>query len=110
MQKILRYSISDLCADVEGVLAAVTRACRQPSGPYRVRGLVQLDSLVLLQLLPRGAAPAEVYCFSEVCDATEDDVVAVLNERWSAGFDCVGSVSAGDGLFLLLFARPESQA
>lgn len=110
MQKILRYSVADLCADVEGVSAAITHACRQPSGPYRVRGLVQVDDEVFIQLLPAAAGRTDVYRFAEACDVTEADVVALLTERWTAGFDCVGSVSTGDGLYLFLFARPEGAA
>ena len=110
MQKILHYTVADLCVDLEGVSAAVTKACRQPSGPYRVRGLVQVGDAVVLQLLPRRAGPGEEYRFVEVSDASAEDIAALLAERWAAGFDCLGAVSAGDGLTLCLFARPEDRA
>ena len=110
MQKILHYTVADLCVDLEGVSAAVTKACRQPSGPYRVRGLVQVGDAVVLQLLPRRIGAGEEYRFVEVSDASAEDIAALLAERWAAGFDCLGAVSAGDGLTLCLFARPEDRA
>ena len=110
MSKTLSYTVAGICADPEAVSAAITQACRLPSGPYRVRGLIQMEERVLLQLVPaRGAAP-ETYRFAEAYDGSEDDLISILGERWTAGFDCLGSVSAGDGLLLLLFASPEGPA
>jgi hypothetical protein len=110
MPKTLSYTVADICADLEGVSTAITQACRLPSGPYRVRGLIQLEERVLVQLVPTRGAEVETYRFAEACDGSEDDLVSLLGERWTAGFDCLGSVSAGDGLLLLLFARPEGAA
>jgi len=110
MQKILHYTVAGICADVDGVSAAITRACRQPSGRYRVRGLVQSGECVFVPLLPAPDGPAEEYHIVEVCDPADDEITALLNERWAAGFDAVGSVSAGDGLLLVLFARPDTPA
>lgn len=110
MHKILEYSVAGICADVDGTSAAITRSCRQPSGRYRVRGVVQSEERVFVLLLPAGAGPGEEYRLVEVCDAGEGEVMALLHERWAAGFDAIGSVSAGDGLLLVLFARPEASA
>lgn len=110
MSKTLSYTVADICADLEGVSAAVTQACRRSSGPYRVCGLIQRAERVLLQLVPGGHATPETYRFVEVFDPSDDELVCVLAERWTAGFDCRGSVSAGDGLVLLLLARPEGAA
>ncbi len=110
MQKILHYTVSDLCADAEGISEAITHACKASSGPYRVRGLVQAEEEVYLVLLPAPGRRTETYRFAEIYDTTGDSLVALLNERWAAGFDTVGSVAAGDGLLLVLFARSEGPA
>jgi hypothetical protein len=110
MQKTLQYTVAGICADVDGVSAAITRATRQPSGPYRVRGVLQADERVYVLLLPAPQGPPETYRFIEVCDRGEDELVALLSERWAAGFDAIGSVAAGDGLLLVLFARAEVPA
>ena len=110
MQRILRYTVADLCADPEGVAAALTHACRQASGPYRVRGLVQVEDQLYVPLLPSQGAPLETYQFAPLLDCTSDEVIALLNERWAAGFDSLASVMAGDGLCLVLLARPEGPA
>jgi hypothetical protein len=110
MQRTLRYTVAGICADVEAVSAAITQACRQSSGPYRVRDVVQAAEQVYVLLLPAAQGPLEVYHFAEVCDCGEDELVARLAERWEAGFDAIGSVWAGDGLLLVLFARPEVPA
>lgn len=108
--KTLSFTVAGICTDLEAVSAAITGACRLPSGPYRVRGLIQMEERVLVQLVPARGAVLETYRFSEACDGSEDDLICMLGERWTAGFDCLGSVSAGDGLLLLLFARPEAPA
>jgi hypothetical protein len=110
LPKTLSYTVAGICADGEAVSAAITQACRLPSGPYRVRGLIQMEERVLVQLLPAGGAALETYRFVEACDGSEDELLCLLAERWTAGFECLGSVSAGDGLLLLLFAVPEGPA
>jgi hypothetical protein len=108
--KTLSYTVADICADADGVAAAITRDCRLPSGPYRVRGLIQACDRILVQLVPAGKARLETYRFDEACDVSEDELITMLGERWAAGFECAGAVSAGDGLLLLLFAVPEGLA
>jgi hypothetical protein len=110
MSKTLSYTVAGICADLEAVSAAITQACRLPSGPYRVCGLVQRAELVLLQLVKKEHAGSETYRFVEAFDSSGDDLVGILSARWTAGFECRGSVSAGDGLVLLLFAGPEGTA
>jgi hypothetical protein len=110
MLKTLSYTVAAVCADLEAVSAAITHACRLPSGPYRVRGLIQTGERLLVQLVPTDGAALEAYRFVEACDGSEDDLIRILAERWTAGFKCLGSVSAGDGLLLLLLASPEGAA
>jgi len=110
MSKTLSLTVAGICTDLEAVSVSITHACRLPSGPYRICGLVQRAERVLLQLVPAGSAAPETYRFVEAFDGSEDDLISMLSERWTAGFDCRGSVAAGDGLLLLLFARPEGGA
>ena len=106
MQKIIQISLNDILADADGAAKRITSTCAHRSGPYRVSGICQVGEMAYVVLLPAGSAgPALAHRFVEIAEATPDDVIALLNERWSADFDCLGSVNTCDGLTLCLFAK-----
>ncbi len=106
MQKIVRFDIDDVVLDPESVQARLNQACSGRTGLYRVRGVCAVGGAVYFVLLPLAPdVSAETYVLAYVDDVSDAGFAAVLEERWSAGFDAVGSIAMGESAYVL-FARP----
>lgn len=107
MQKIVAFSVDDLRLDSQTVADALGRACGRREKTMFVNGMCQIQETVYFTLLPCGdrRKPPCQYVWVENEDCTDAGVTALLEERWAAGFDLIGSADGGDGLAFLLFAR-----
>lgn len=105
MQKIIRYDTDDLAVDLDGVAESLNRACTGRTGLYQVRSVCRVGESVCFVLLPlpQDSLP-ETYFFVTVDDESIPGFSAMLQARWAAGFDAVGTVRVGETL-LALFAR-----
>lgn len=108
-QKIVTFSISDLAFDPREASDVLNHACTARRHHFWVRGICQMEQTVYASLLPlEPGRGAEEYIFVPLADSTPDGIVSTIEQRWSAGFDCVGSVDLGDGRFLLLLVKPRT--
>lgn len=107
MQRIAAFSVDDLLLDSKAVAEALLHACRRNGETLYVRGLCQVKETVYFTLLPCGSGtPCPVqYVWVECGDTTDAGVTTLLEERWAAGFDLVGSVDGGEDLVFVLFAK-----
>jgi len=106
MQKIVTFPVADLSYDPGAAADALDRACNTRAHRYRVGGVCQIDELVYFVLRPRPtAAPAETYVLTPVEDLGVDGFPDALLQRWSAGFNPLGTVRLDAGVYLILFAR-----
>jgi len=106
MQKIVRFDIDDLALDLDSVQESLNRACTGRTGLYRVRGVCTVGDSVYFVLLPVAPdASPEAYVLTYLEDVSDSGFSATLHSRWSAGFDAVGSINAGETVYVL-FARP----
>ena len=107
MQKIVTLSVDELRFDAGEVAETLLHACTRGNAPLEIRGMCQIDESVFFTLLPcrdAGSAPAQ-YVWVEIRDRTDDGVASLLEERWAAGFDLIGSVNADADLSFLLFVK-----
>lgn len=108
MQRIMTFAIDDLVIDPESVAAQLTKMCSEHRPHYWVRGLCQLQDKVYFVLLAATAGePREQCVIVPVRDVSDAGFTSMLDERWSAGFNCVGTVALGEGMHLILFTRPQ---
>ena len=93
MQKIISFEVDDLAVDAEEVVNTINNACTKRHDKYKVRGICQIEPHVYFVLLPlRQHEEPERYVLIDVQDTSHDGFVALLNERWSADFDTVGTI------------------
>jgi len=106
MQKIVTFPVADLSLDPKSAADALNRACNKRTHHYRVQGVCQIDELVYFVLRPRPTnSPAETYVLVPADHGATGDFADVLLERWSAGFNALGTVRLDAGVHLILFAR-----
>jgi hypothetical protein len=107
MQRIAAFSVDDLLLDSNAVADALMHDCRRGDTPMYVRGVCQIQDTVYFTLLPcrdSGSQPVQ-YVWVECADTTDAGITSLLEERWAAGFDLVGSVDGDEDLVFLLFAK-----
>jgi len=105
MQKLLIYSEIDLVFDPVPVADALNRVCNSPTGPFVVRGLCRFGDDICFVLLPTHSETApEQYLFVINEEASAAGFLAAVEERWEAGFDCVGNVALDGSKSLMLYA------
>lgn len=108
MQKIMTFATDDLVIDPESVAGRLTKMCSEHRPHYRVRGLCQIQDKVYFVLLAATAGqPREQCVIVPVRDISDDGFISMLDERWTAGFNCVGTIALGEGTHMILFARPQ---
>jgi hypothetical protein len=110
MHRTLVYHLDELWHDHADVAARVSRACAGSEKAWRVRGLAQVADQVFVYLLPDGHGATEEYVLAPWEDESVEGVATGLSERWSAGFDLVGSVRLEAGRYLLLLAKAKPGA
>ena len=108
-QKLAVFSVADLTVDPTAVEQALEKTCRRGRDRYRVRGVCQVENRVYFVLRPAPEPePPESYVIVVTQDVTDAGMTGVLDERWRAGFDALGSVNLGGSVYLLVFAKPGS--
>ncbi len=110
MHRTLVYDLDELWHDHADVAARVNRACAGGEQGWRVRGMAQVAEQVFVYLLPERRGAAEEYVLAPWEDESVEGVATCLSERWSAGFDLVGSVRLEAGRYLLLLAKQKPGA
>jgi hypothetical protein len=108
MQKILTFSLDDIAFDPQQVASTLDEACNARKSKSVVRGFLQVDRVVYAVLQDRRPDQrAEVHTLVPIEDTTTQSMVGVLEQRWEAGFDAIGTADLGDGTCYLLLARPQ---
>jgi hypothetical protein len=107
IQKIVAFAVDELRFDAAATAETLLHACRRRGTPLYVRGMCQVKEAIYFTLLPcnETTPPAMQYVWVENPDKSREGITSLLEERWAAGFDLIGSVDAGDDLFFLLFAK-----
>ncbi|OGV62468.1 MAG: hypothetical protein A3K19_33465 [Lentisphaerae bacterium RIFOXYB12_FULL_65_16] len=106
MQKILTFSLDDVAFDPAQVAQTLAEACDNRKQKSVVRGFFQIDEVVYAVLHERKPSqPAELYTLVPIEDTSSQSMVSMLEQRWEAGFDALGTVDLGDGTSYLLLAR-----
>lgn len=105
MQKIVSFTLDDLAADPKAIEAGLDAACLSRRQKYRVNGVCQLSDTVHFVLLPvDSVADVSSYAIVPTDETGPDGFTAELSQRWSAGFDALGTIEVGETL-LVLYAR-----
>ena len=112
IQKIVAFAVDELRFDAAETAAMLLHACRRGSRPLYVRGMCQVGETVYCTLLACGDAvpPPAQYVWVENPDTSDDGLPSLLEQRWAAGFDLIGSVNAGEDLLFLLFVKNPEEA
>jgi len=105
MQRQVQFTVNDVAYNHLDVAERLNKACHGAENAYYVRGLCQVDTTVhfILLPLPEGRSPEE-YVLAPVEDITTVGVESVLAERWTAGFDTIGMIDAGQAVVFGLYA------
>lgn len=111
MQRILSYHIDDLAVDPQDVIHAVNDACTHRGVEYKVRGVCQIEDHVFFVLLPlEDKEREEEYVLVAKSDPpSRDEMIAILNDRWHADFDTVGSIQVYETP-MMVYAKPLKRA
>jgi len=105
-QRIISYALDDLVVDPDGAIDALNDACTHRQVHYRVSGICQLEHRVYFALAPvADPRAAGNYLLVTVEDTSHDGFVSMLDDRWAAGFDIVGTITLYETV-MALFARP----
>ncbi len=106
MHRTLPFSLDDLAADHKSVQATLNDACSKRRQKYWLRGVAQVEDHVYFFLLPRvGNSADEDYVLAPLPEIpSHQDMIGILDDRWAAGFDMIGSCRVYETLFLV-FAR-----
>ena len=109
--RIVVFAVAELAIDPNGIGAALTDACRRGRRGSRVCGVCPVGDRVyfLLRELSR-SEPRETYVLIEVDDVTHAGVTALLNDRWHAGFQAIGTVPLGESSALMILAQSPDEA
>jgi hypothetical protein len=107
MQRILTYHIDDLAVDHKSVIETVNNACTHRETEYKVRGVCQIDDHVFFILLPlvEHEKEEEYVLVPKAELPPPDEMIAILNDRWHAGFDTIGSIQVYETP-MMLYAKP----
>lgn len=109
MQRILHFDVDDIIVDPDNVLDRVKHACAAADGTYRLRGICQIGDRVSFVLTPREAAYLEeTYVFGWLDDTSPQGFQTALMNRWSGGYDTLGTVNLGDNRYLLVLAAAKA--
>gem|GEM_PF-1223644 len=106
MQKIMTFAIDDLIIDPQSVADQLTKLCSTHRPRYRVRGLCRIEDCVYFVLHAATATePREQCVFAPIEDVSNDGFTSMLDQRWAAGFNSIGTIAEGEGTYLLLLTR-----
>lgn len=106
-QRIVTFSVDDIAVDPDGVMASLNDACCHRHDHYRIHGMCQVATEVFYVLLPLAAhEKARTYVMVPVDDISYDGFVSLLNERWSGGFDIIGTIQVYDTTYALFERQP----
>ncbi len=110
MHKIMPFSLDDLAANSKEVQDSVNTACCRRTTKYRLRGVAQIEEHVYFFLLPRGSEEEmEDYVFAPLEESVaHEDIIGMISDRWSAGFDLVGSFDVYGTLFMVYARKQEN--
>ncbi len=108
MHRTLPFSVDDLAADAKGVQETINNACSRRGQKYQLRGLAQIEDHVYFFLLPRPqSVTEEEYVLAPLEDIpTHEDMVGLISDRWTAGFDLIGSFNVYETTFLVFAHKP----
>lgn len=101
--RILQYDLDDLVVDYEAVTASLNQACRRRPG-YRVEGLCQTDSSVVLALDPGALEAPGQYVIAPFTGFSAAQIVADIHARYQGKFATRGLIRL-PGLLLGLFEK-----
>jgi len=105
MQKIVSFAVDDIVVDPEGVTTTLNAACNHRSEARRVRAVCQVGETVFFVLSPLFPQESHAeYRLVTVEDTTWDGFSALLEERWTGGFDPVGAIKLYETT-MVLFGR-----
>ena len=108
IQRTIPFQVADIAATPEQVAAALNKACNSRLHHYHVTGVCQLGDRVYFVLNPVPAeALGETYLLAPVPDVSPGGFTPELFERWSNGFNALGTIDL-DGSFMAVYAIPES--
>ncbi len=106
MQRIITKTVDDVAVAPEEIVDTLNIACTRRQDKYKVQGVCQIEEriyFVLVPLLP--SEPAKTYVLVAVEESSHDDVVAMLDTRWSSNFDILGTIKVYETTYIL-FAKP----
>ncbi len=107
-QRLIPFSVQDITMSPEQVSAALNKSCNTRLYRYRVTGLCQLREQVHFVLSPTPKdGPEETYLMAPIVDVSPDGFAAEAFERWTSGFNLLGTVELARS-FMALYAIPES--
>jgi len=101
--KILQFHLDDLIVDYEGVASAIERACAR--GSWRVMGVCQIHSHVIVPLEPAAAEERREYVLAPFSGTSQEEVTGDIFSRWQGGFSTRGLIRL-EAVTLGLFERP----
>ena len=107
MNRIVKLSVNDVVIDAAQAAGVLTSACNSHHQPMRVTGICCLDETLLIPLEELTARDGCNYVFSKLPSLAEDDLVAEINSRYSAGFTTIGTFQIDDKLWGLFALNPE---
>lgn len=106
MQKTSSFNLQDVILDPETVGGALTDACRNRQGNFRVTAVCQLDEIVTFVLQPtRDGAAGDEIVIVPVDEPTPEAFPRELFDRWTNGFNALGTIAAGGNSWLAVYAR-----
>ncbi|MFA6724332.1 MAG: hypothetical protein WCS95_06645 [Lentisphaeria bacterium] len=89
--------LEDLLYSLEEASAMLLRACKRGS-PFRLQAVCQCadEALLVLDSCEPEEQPIDVR-WIDISELSPRDLPALMQERWSSGFEPVGSVSSAPG-------------
>lgn len=103
----MSFNVDDIAYDPKVISEEINERCNGHTQKYYMRGVFQTENVIHFVLLPRPSERAEEdYVLAPVEeDHSDDGIETMLEERWHNGFDTIGSINLGDGVYYAVYAR-----
>lgn len=105
--RLITFPLTELAIDRKAVQESLNQACHRKSGPYRIIGVFQTSSHLVLPC--EGDPEPPEYVIAPMESVDDEGLAANLHERRYHGFRPLGMVRLPDNLAMGIFARVEGE-